>query len=217
MKNVFNKKPNGKIILVLAECQEGALKAGRYAIKHLYDEETRIILLQTYKAPKFGLTMVRNLPSILKSISKEDLTVLKNTFMKEFGIPSENIEKLAMEGDLSTIAQQEFRNCDNLSVVIGTDCTPLYSKNPYKQILFFMTNTGIRPIFLIDGSITCIGRSKILVIPEIEDKMPVRLKDFLNNISEKDNIPVEYLTEENFNNASFPEIGNCRFKQEVTE
>jgi len=217
MKRVFNKKPNCKTILVLAECQEGALKAGRYAIKHLYDEETRIILLQTYKAPKFGLTMVRNLSSILKSISKEDLTVLKNTFIKEFGIPSDNIVKLAMEGDLSTIAQQEFKNCDNLSVVIGTDCTPLYSKNPYKQILFFMTNTGIRPIFLIDGSITRIDRSRIHVIPEIKDKMPVRLKDFLNNISEMDNIPVEYLTEENFNNAAFPEISNCRFKQEVTE
>ena len=217
MKSVFNKKPNGKTILVLAECQQGALKAGRYAIKHLYDNQTRIIILQTYKAPKFGLSMVRNLPSILKDISKEDLTVLKNTFIKEFGVPSKNIVKLAMEGDLTTIAQQEFKNCDNLSVVIGTDCTPLYSKNPYKGIASFMTITGIRPIFLIDDSITRIDRSKILVIPENGNNMPERFKDFLINISEKDKIPVEYLTRENKNTASFPEVSTCYFLNEVME
>jgi len=217
MKNVFNKKSNGKTILVLAECQQGALKAGRYAIKHLYDNQTRIILLQTFNAPKFGLSMVRNLPSILKDISKEDLTVLKDTFIKEFGIPSNNIVKLAMEGDLSTIAQKEFKNCDNLMVVIGTDCTPLYSKNPYKQILSFIKITGIRPIYLIDGCITRIDRSKVLVIPENEDKMPKRFKDFLINISEKDEIPVEYLTGENMNAASFPEVSTCCFLNEIME
>ncbi len=217
MKSVFNKKPNGKTILVLAECQQGALKAGRYAIKHLYDNQTRIILLQTYKAPKFGLSMVRNLPSILKDISKEDLTVLKNTFIKEFGVPSKNIVKLAMEGDLATIAQQEFKNKDNISVVIGTDCTPLYSKDPYKRITSFMTITGIRPIFLIDDIITRIDRSKILVIPENGDKMPEKFKDFLINISEKDKIPVEYLTGENENTASFPEGSTCYLLNEVME
>ena len=215
MKNVFNRKSNCKTILVLAECQQGALKAGRYAIKHLYDPQTRVILLRTFKSPKFGLTMIRNLPSILKDISKEDLTILKNTFIKEFGIPSDSIAKLAMEGDLTTIAQQEFRNCDNLLVVIGTDSTHLYSKNPYKQILSFMTITGIRPIFLIDDSITRIDRSKILVISENEDNMPERFKDFLINISERDNIPVEYLSSENYINASFPEGSTSNFSKEV--
>jgi len=217
MKNVFNKKSNCKTILVLAECQQGALKAGRYAIKHLYDPQTRVILLRTFKSPKFGLTMIRNLPSILKDISKEDLTILKNTFIKEFGIPSDSIVKLAMEGDLTTIAQQEFRNCDNLLVVIGTDSTHLYSKNPYKQILSFITITGIRPIFLIDDSITRIDRSKILVISENEDNMPERFKDFLINISERDNIPVEYLSGENYNNASFPEGSTSNFSKEDME
>lgn len=217
MKNFFNKKPKGKTILILSECQQGALKAGRFALKHLYDNQTRVILLRTFKSPKFGLTMIRNLPSILKDISKEDLTVLKNTFIKEFGIPSDNIVKHAMEGDLITIAQQEFKNCDNLSVVIGTDSTPLYSKNPYKQILSFMTITGIRPIFLIDDSITRIDRSKILVISENEDNMPERFKDFLINISERDNIPVEYLSGENYNNASFPEGSTSNFSKEDME
>jgi len=215
MKSVFNKKPNGKTILVLAECQQGALKAGRYAIKHLYDNLTRIILLQTYKAPKFGLSMVRNLPSILKDISKEDLTILKNTFIKEFGVPSKNIVKLAMEGDLTTIAQQEFKNCDNLSVVIGTDCTPLYSKNPYKRITSFMTITGIRPIFLIDDIITCIDHSKILVISEKAGKMSEELKDFLNKTSERETIPVEYLTGEYKNITSSSEGGTCNFSNEI--
>ena len=194
MKSIFKKKPNGKTILILSECQQGALKAGRYALKHLFDNQTRIILLRSFQALKFGLSMMRNLSSVLKDISKEDLTVLKNTFIKEFGIPSDSIVKLAMEGDLITIAQQEFKNCDNLSVVIGTDSTPLYSKNPYKQILSFMTITGIRPIYLIDDCVTRIDRSKILVIPENVDKMPERFKDFLINISERDNIPVEYLS-----------------------
>jgi len=102
-----------------------------------------------------------------------------------------------MEGDLITIAQQEFKNCDNLSLVIGTDSTHLYSKNPYKQILSFMTITGIRPIYLIDDCVTRIDRSKILVITENVNKMPERFKDFLINISERDNIPVEYLSGEN--------------------
>ena len=214
MKNVFNRKSNCKTILVLAECQQGALKAGRYAIKHLYDPQTRVILLRTFKSPKFGLTMIRNLPSILKDISKEDLTVLKNTFIKEFGIPSDNIVKHAMEGDLITIAQQEFKYCDNLSVVIGTDSTPLYSKNPYKQILSFMTITGIRPIYLIDDCVTRIDRSKILVISENVDKMPEKFKDFLINISEQDKIPVEYSTGKNKNTASFSERSTlCSFNE----
>ena len=217
MKSIFKKKPNGKTILILSECQQGALKAGRYALKHLFDNQTRIILLRPFQAPKFGLSMMRNLSSVLKDISKEDLTVLKNTFIKEFGIPSDSIVKLAMEGDLITIAQQEFKKCDNLSVVIGTDCTPLYSKNPYKQILSFMTITGIRPIYLIDDCVTRIDRSKILVIPENVDKMPERFKDFLINISERDNIPVEYLSGENYNNASFPEGSTCNFSKEDME
>ncbi len=83
MKNIFKKKPNGKTILILSECQQGALKAGRYALKHLFDNQTRIILLRPFQAPKFGLSMMRNLSSVLKDISKEDLTVLKNTFIKE--------------------------------------------------------------------------------------------------------------------------------------
>ncbi len=217
MKNVFNKKSNGKTILVLAECQQGALKAGRFALKHLYDSQTRIILLQTYNAPKIGISTVRNLPSILKKISKEDLTILKNTFIEEFGIPSDHIVKLAREGDLTTIAQEELKNCDNFSVVIGTDCAPLYTRKPYKRIRSFMTITGIRPIFIIDDNITRIDRSKILVIQGNVDKMPETFKKFLAKISEEDKIPVEYSTGENQNTASYSDRSSCHFLNEVMD
>ena len=217
MKNVFNKKSNGKTILVLAECQQGALKAGRFALKHLYDSQTRIILLQTYNAPKIGISTVRNLPSILKKISKEDLTILKNTFIEEFGIPSDHIVKLAREGDLTTIAQEELKNCDNFSVVIGTDCTPLYTRKPYKRIRSFMTTTGIRPIFIVDDNIIRIERSKIFVIQGDADKMSETFKKFLAKISEEDKIPVEYSTGENQNTASYSDRSSCHFLNEVMD
>ncbi len=216
MKSVFNKKTKGRTILVLAECQQGALKAGRFALKNLYDNQTRIILLQTYKAPKFGLSMVRNLPSILKNISKEDLTALKNTFLEEFGIPSDNIVKLAMEGDLTTIAQKELKNCENFSVVIGTNCAPLYTRKPYMRIRSFMTITGIRPIYIIDDIITRIDRSKILVNLETTGKMSETFKKFLAKISEEDKIPVEYSTGENLNTASYSE-NSCYLLKEALE
>ena len=217
MKNVFNKKSNGKTILVLAECQQGALKAGRYALKHLYDFQTRIILLQTYKAPKIGISMVRNLASILKNISKEDLTVLKNTLIEEFGIPSDHIVKLAREGDLTSIAQEELKNCDNFSVVIGTDCAPLYTRKPYKRIKSFITITGIRPIFIVDDNITQINQSKILVIQGNKDKMSETFKDFLAKVSEEDKIPVEYSTGDKLNTASHSEGDTCSLFKEAME
>jgi len=216
MKTLFNKKPNGKTILVVAECQEGALKAGRFALKHLYEKQTRVVLLQTYKAPKFGLSGIRDLTSILKKISKEDLTTLKNTLIQEFCIPADNILKLAIEGNLSTIAQQEFRHYDNLSIVIGTDCTPLYSKNPYNQIFSLMT-TGIRPIYIVDDFISLIDRTKIIVISEKVEDLPERFKNFLFSISNKDKIPVEYLTEKNKTWAPISKENKHYFLNEVLE
>ncbi len=187
MKTPLNKNPNAKTILVVAECQEGALKAGR---------------VQTYKAPKFGLSGMRDLSSILKKMSKEDLTTLKNTLIQEFNSPADDISKIAIEGSLSTIAQQEFKDYDSLSIVIGTDCTPLYSKNPYKQIFSLMI-TGIRPIFIVDDCIALIDRTKIVVISEKVGDLPERFKKLISSISEKDKIPVEYLTDKNKTWAPF--------------
>ena len=118
--------------------------------------------------------------------------------------------KLAIEGDLNVIAQEEFKSFHNLSVVIGTDCTPMHYKNPYKQ-LFSLMNTNIRPVYIIEDDITLIERSKIIVISEIGKEIPQRFKKFLNTISEKDQISIQYCSDKNKNEVLFSKVSEASF------
>ena len=210
LKNISKKKLNGKTIMLLTESMQGALKAGHFAINHFYDEETRIILLETFFAPKYGRLIMKNLSLKLKEIAKEDLTRLKNTLIKESGIPPESILKVAIEGGLTSIMKQEFSNDENLSVVIGTDWDPVYDKISIKQVMAFIRTTNIRPIFLIGDTITLIDRTMIMIISGNANMIPETIKKCLVQISERDNIPIEYVTDEKKSTASIPD-GTARF------
>lgn len=204
------KKQNRKTILLLVDCLPGALRAGRFVLNNLYDSQTRIILLQTFNIQGFGLFMMRDLSQKLREISLYDLTVLKNSLIEEFGIPSRNIKKLAIEGDLATIVNQKFRKDNNLSVVVGSDRHQVINKTTNKHTISFIKKSIIRPIFLIEDNITLIDRSKIIIVSDNPDQIPELTKKILVDISEKDDLEIEYATGKKNRNTSIPH-GTARF------
>lgn len=60
-EHISKKKLKDKTILLLVDSLPGALKAGRLALNYLLDNQTRLILLQTFNVQGFGLYKMRNL------------------------------------------------------------------------------------------------------------------------------------------------------------
>jgi len=182
---------NKKTILILVECLPSALRAGKYVFQNLYDNNTEVILLQAYKIPKFGHLMTRDFTSKLNEIALEDLSVLKDSFIKEFGVNPEQIIKVTREGDLNTIVEDELKNLKNPLLILGAESSLTKKKITNKQILSFIKNNRHRPTILIDDNITLIDKSKILFIAENIETYDEH-KALLIDISERDNTPMEY-------------------------
>lgn len=204
LEHISKKKLKGNTILLLVDSLPGALKAGRFALKYLFDDQTRLILLQTFNVQGFGLSKMRNLSQRLWEISMHDLTVLKNKLIEEFGIPSGKIKKLVIEGHLATVVRQNFNSNDSLSFIIGADSDQLLIKDTNKQAISLIKKTNIRSLFLIDENITLIDRSKIIVVSDNPDSIAESTKEFLASISDKNSIDIEYVTGSDKNTPPIP-------------
>jgi len=204
LEHISKKKLKGNTILLLVDRLPGALKAGRFALKYLFDDQTRLILLQTFNVQGFGLSKMRNLSQRLWEISMHDLTVLKNKLIEEFGIPSGKIKKLVIEGHLATVVRQNFNSNDSLSFIIGADSDQLLMKDTNKQAISLIKKTNIRSLFLIDENITLIDRSKIIVVSDNPDSIAESTKEFLASISDKNSIDIEYVTGSDKNTPPIP-------------
>lgn len=188
---------NGKTILLSAECWQGALKACRFAGKFLYDQESNFVLFQTYQTPSFGTTTMRNLDPILKKIAREDLTTLKDQLIGEFGIPSEKIEKIVVEGEFEDLLNEIAGKYSDNALVIGSDFDQPFRADACGKSIQKLLQSSVRPIILVTGNIVIIQERGTIIICPGEETLS---EDFLNFFQEKDNAakePLVIITKDN--------------------
>ena len=197
MKHKNKGYSGGRTILVLADCLHGAIEAGRFAVRNLYDSNTRIVLLQTYNKPQYGRSMLHDITPILEKTAKEDLTKLKNEMLKEFGLPADSIGKAALEGELSEVLANGFSKTPGLSVVVGYDPRLSYRAFPCRSVIKAATDSGLRPLFVVSDSITLIDNSIISLFTGDERQIRSDYLDFLEDMSDNNGIRMTTLTMEN--------------------
>lgn len=193
-------KKDNKTVVVLAECLNGACEAGGFAARHLFDSSTRIILLHTYKRPRTGIMMMRDITPILKETAEQELRSLRRKLTEDPGIPAENIEMMAIHGELKNVIGSFFNDYSNLSFVLGPGIGELPHNSSCKNTISSLIETGARPIFLISGFITIIEDNKVSVIADKEKNVPQAYLDFLKNLAGKDeNKEIEIISSDNRN------------------
>jgi hypothetical protein len=185
---------NGRTILVIADCLHGVMEAGRFAVRNLYDSNSRILLMQSYQKPRYGQSMLRNITPMLEKIAKEELTKLKNEMFKESGLPAGSIGKLALEGELSTLLRSWFGDTPGLSVVVGYDPRLSYRAFPCRSVIKAVTDSGLRPLFIVSDSITLIDNRIITLFTEDERQVCSDYLDFLEDMSDNHAMRMTTLT-----------------------
>jgi hypothetical protein len=110
-------------ILILADFSEGNQSAIDFAIKYLYNDTTKVFLVQTWQKPSYGASMVRDLAPILQDISKRELKALKADLLTKYDLQEQEVEMLSFEGELSRFFQSEWYQNHNWQVVLGLNET----------------------------------------------------------------------------------------------
>ena len=182
---------------MLADCLHGAMEAGRFAVRNLYDGNSRILLLQTYQKPHNSQSMLRDITPVLEKTAKGELSRLKNDMVKEFGLPAGSIGKLAVEGELSLVLRDLFGQTPGLSVVLGYDPRLSYRAFPCRSVITAATGSGLRPMFVVSESITVIDSRVITIFTEDERQVCSRYLDFLENMSDRYGMRMTTLTLQN--------------------
>lgn len=190
---------NDKVVVLAAECWNGAIEAGRFAAKLLFDNRTRIILLNTYQHPAASASMLRKIDQLLKETAEEDLSRIKTALIKEFGLPSENIHQLAINGDLNAVITNEFGHLKNLSIVLGHDINNPFRKGSCRKVINALLKSSTRPIFLVSDFVTVVEQSRMVIIAAKEEVVsPVYLR-YLIDLTGQDENHVEIVTPDNGN------------------
>lgn len=177
-----------KIIVVLANCAKGAAEAGRFAVRNLFDKNSKIVLLQTYQKPKYGHTMLRNLSGMLNNIALEDLRGIENILVKEFNLSSESFIKMACEDDLKSILKNEFSKFPNVSLVIGNKSIESKKNFPCRKIINSAIESDIRPVVVVNDSVTLIEKDTMVVYSESDKKVDSDYLSFLKEIKLKNSM-----------------------------
>jgi hypothetical protein len=188
---------SGRTILVLVDCQHGAMEAGRFAMRNLYDSNSRILLQHTYQKPRYGQSMLRNISPVLEKIAKEELTKLKNEMIKEFGLPAGSIGKLVFEGELTSIIRNKFSNTPGLSFVVGFNPNVLSRSFPCRSVIKSVTDSGLGPLFVVSDSITLIDSKHIILFTNDEKEVSSSYLNFLKSLKNNKRMQMTTLTMEN--------------------
>lgn len=185
-------KSKGRTIIILVECQKKALNAGRFVLNNIYTDADRIFLAQIYKIQGAGLFTMRNLSKILKDISMEDLTILKNELIEEFGIHPDKIHKLPIEGEITTELKEEFGNSNASVVIIGEDTKFFQHENPQKDISTIIEGTFSKSIFNVEKEISLFDDTETLNMTGNSDEIAEISKKYLKKLAKKYRLKIEY-------------------------
>jgi len=195
-----------KTVILAAECLHGFVEAGRFADNFLLDNRTRVVLLNTFKRPMEAASRFRNFYLILKQNAEEDLSLVKTTLIKNYGLASEKIDKVTIEGELNSVISNNFSDFDNLTVVLGYDFNIPDRKEYYETLLSSILKSTTRPIFIISDFLTVIESSRVVVISDVDETIPPVFLKSLRNVSGKTDMHVEIVT---LNNGNTVEMSNA--------
>lgn len=187
----------GKKILVLTDCSHGALDAGRFAVKYLFDEYSGIILLQTFQTPVQGQSVLNTISPMLEKIARRELNELKARLSEDCGISRDKIEARVIEGELEDILVNEFGKYNDLSIVAGAISESAPNKIPCRNIINALMNCNIHPVFLISEGITLFEESRILLITANENKISSQYLNYLRELGSLKGKAFELVTENN--------------------
>lgn len=195
-----NTNNDEKVILLIAECWLGAKSASRFVARMLFDEKTRIILLNTYKRTGDNTGMEHAITPLLRQTADKDLQTIRESLVNDYGLPSGNIEHMVAEGDLPEVIGNRFRHVSNISIVLGLNMHNPFRKGSCSRIIKSLVTGSTRPIFLVSEYITLIEASRIILIAEREQKVSSLYRDFLTDIHPAKDISMEIITHDNANN-----------------
>ena len=147
-------------ILVIADCINGATKASWFVTRNLHFHNSVIMLLQTYQKYSLGQSMVRNIVPLLENTARRELTELKNQIVSNTGINPKSISKSVIEGDLTSVLRQRFRNKAGTVVVLGIEHDSSNLCISCKKQIVSVLKSGIRPIYLVGKGITLISNER---------------------------------------------------------
>lgn len=186
-----------KKILVLTDCSHGALDAGRFAARYLFDKSSKIYLLQTYQTPVQGKTVMDTISPMLEKVARRELNELKARLSLECKIDKDQIETRVIEGDLKDIIINEFGKMENLSIVAGSISEPSPNTIPCRNIINALVECNIHPVFLISDYISLIEDSRIILITGKENKIPSQYLNYLRDLGNEKGKKLELITENN--------------------
>ena len=184
-----------KNIMVLTDCSHGALDAGRFAVKYLFDNKSKIILLQTYHTPVQSKNVLDTISPMLEKVARRELNELKAKLSLEYDISQEKIEIRVIEGELKDIIITEFGNLKKFSIVAGSVSESSPNKIPCRNIIEALVQSNIYPVFLISDCITLIEQSRILIIVDNENKIPDQYREYLQDIGKGKTVDISVTPE----------------------
>lgn len=107
-------------ILILADFSEGSWTAIRFAMEYLYEEDSKIYILQTWQKPSYGSSMVRDLAPILQNIARNELQALRKRMVDHYSFSKKDIRLLDYEGGISDFFVSEEYTTHDWQVVLAT-------------------------------------------------------------------------------------------------
>lgn len=169
---IYCKVKNSRNIVVLAEFPEGAWESVRFAMEKLIRPQLGLVLVQTYRKPDFGQSLLNNLTPVLERIARNELLELKNRTIRHYQYHEDEISVLPFEGDwgsfvrygqemvspefLVTSLKKSFPGAvqvldDRLGKLAVQSTRPLFvlpdqwQEGPFERVLFLTATTGTVP------------------------------------------------------------------------
>lgn len=177
-----------KNIVVLAECWSGTRNAIGFAMHYLMDEQTRLILLQTYKEPNLPGDIMDSIFPMLRKIAMDEITSLKNQIIKEYGIPGEYIDKRVEFGDAGKVISKLLPSSECTVVVMGIETGSSSAFKACLEILNSLKNCKSRPIFLVGESLVMIEKSCVILASATEKNITSDLQNILKLFAGNDEL-----------------------------
>ncbi len=208
LRNEFTDSIARQNILIVADCLSGALPAAQFAIRNLYTGSSKIILLQTYQKRTFGQSMLRDIEPLLKKTASRELTELKNEMVKEYRIKPKSISKKIVEGELGAVLKRWRRNKPGTMVLMGIEPQSSNTDFNCSKLIKPVLNSGIRPVYIVNHSITMITDEKTIYFAGRREMLYPRYLNLLNKTLGVQGLNIMTLYPESNSLNSADEISN---------
>jgi len=168
-----------KNILILADFSGGTWDAVCFAMKFLRNGDTTINLLQTYQKPEVRQSMIRDIVPILKKISIEDLEELRRRILNQFKIPKRKVKPLSIEGNLTSLLQDQINLNDIESVVVGMHSSIPDTRFLTRRNISRVIKCSSHPLFILPYRFLDSEFHKIIFVTDSDNQPSEKVLDKL--------------------------------------